>query len=253
MVSPTARSDIRAAIAAGIPLTPEDIIRLNALGLKHDYAKSGADMRVCPRLSWLGDVAFREPTIGHEYWMHQAAELFDLANAETLIKVRAFCLATAPEDLPDLGKGRKAIEDKVVSFCKERIPFYTLGQVAAALTFAETGNEHTANEIPVPPPEKDGKRKRKAPPRDVERCYEVGLLRNGVLLKLGSPEDLKKLTVSGLELLIVEELKSNPRYGAEYRKDLVSAAFADYKRTLSAILAERKAQKMEAGDGETRA
>ena len=119
MISPTAISDIKAAISSGVPLTPEDIIRLNALGLRHDYSKDGAEMRIMPRLAWLG------------------------------------------------------------------------------------------------------------------------LLRNGILLKLGSPDQLKDMTASGLEKLIEESMKSDSRWGASYAKDLVSKAFGDYKRTLDAICEQR--------------
>ena len=69
MISTIAIADIKATISSGVKLTPEEIIRLNALGLKYDYAQSGAELRIMPRLAWLGDVAFREPTIGHEIWM----------------------------------------------------------------------------------------------------------------------------------------------------------------------------------------
>ena len=241
MVSPTAISDIKAAISSGVPLTPEDIIRLNALGLRHDYSKSGAAMRIMPRLAWLGDVAFREPTIGHEIWMADAADVFNLDHAETRIKVRAFCLATQPLLLPPMTDGREKLRRKVSDFCRKRLASFTLGQVAAALVFAEYGDTQTARELPVP---KQLDRRRKAKPvPDGDRRYEVGLLRNGVLLKLGAPEQLKDMTVSGLELLVTEAMKADSRFGAGFAKDLVSSAFGDYKRTFDAIVAERTASK----------
>ena len=236
MVSPTAISDIRRALADGVKLTPEDIIRLNALGLRHDYAKDGAELRIMPRLAWLGDVAFREPTIGHEIWMADVADVFDLDNGETRIKVRAYCLATPPLLLQAMAVGRGKLREEVSGFCRKRLSSYTLGQVAAALVFAECGDTQTARELPVPKPPRKGKAKPRA---EGERCYEVGLLRKGVLLKLGNPDQLKDMTVSGLEMLISESMKSDERWGAPYAKDLVSSAFADYKRTFDAIVAER--------------
>ncbi|MBR4654128.1 MAG: hypothetical protein IKO72_12290 [Kiritimatiellae bacterium] len=237
MVSPTAIADIRAALSSGVKLTPEDIIRLNALALRHDYAKAGADLRIMPRLSWLGDVAFREPTIGHEIWMQEVADVFNLGKPETLLKVRAFCLATAPEDLPDPGAGRERLKKAVAEFLRKRLAEYTLGQVAAALVFAETGNDQMAGEIPVAAPARGRKAKKQI--REGERCYEVGLLRNGVLLRLGSPDDLRRMTVTELEELITEAMKADKRWGAEFKTELVSEAFGDYKRTLDAIRAER--------------
>lgn len=246
MISPTAISDIRAAISSGVPLTPEDIIRLNALGLRHDYSKSGAEMRIMPRLAWLGDVAFREPTIGHEIWMMDAASVFNLEHAETRIKVRAFCLATQPLLLPAMTEGRDELKRKVSEFCRKRLKSYTLGQVAAALVFAEHGDTQIARELPVP--KKPDRRRKAKPVQDGDYCYEVGLLRNGVLLKLGSPDQLKDMTVSELEALIEGAMKADSRWGAPYAKDLVSKAFGDYKRTLDAICAERKPASAEAAD-----
>ncbi len=239
MISPTARADIRRAIDRGVKLTPEDIIRLNALGLRHDYAKQGADMRIMPRVAWLGEVAFREPTIGHEIWMRRAGDIFALERPEDIVLLRAFCLATPPEALPPLDD-RKALLAAVDAFCRTRLSFYTVEQVAAALVYAEQGVDPAAGEIPEPKPEEPLRPGATPKPKQPgETCYEVGLLRNGVLLKLGSPETLRKMTVSELETLVVESMKADTRIGAQYAKDLVSRAFADYKRTLSAILRER--------------
>jgi len=236
MVSPTAIADIKAAISSGVVFTPEEIIRLNALGLRYDYTKSGAEMRIMPRLAWLGDVAFREPTIGHEIWMYESSDVFNLEDGETRIKVRAFCLATDPLKLPSFSLGREKIESAVKEFCEQRISQYTLGQVATALVFAEYGDTQVAREFPEPKPLTKKHKKQVHP--DGDYCYEVGLLRNGVLLKIGSPDELKSMTVSELEMLVEETMKLDNRFGAEYAKDLVSKSFAEYKRTLESILAD---------------
>ena len=238
MVSPTAISDIRRALADGVPLTPEDIIRLNALGLRHDYSKDGADLSMSPRLAWLGDVAFREPAVGHELWMDEVADVFNLDLRETRLKVRAFCLATAPDALPDTAD-RKACADAVRKFCKERLADYTLGQVEAALVYAEYGYDVTAMVHAEPPQERRNARRRVRP--DGEWSYAVGTLRLGVSLKLGTPSDLRRMTLSGLESLIDDAFRDDPKIGKRYREETRTKAFAAYKRTLDAIIAERKA------------
>lgn len=239
MISPTAIADIKAAISSGVVFTPEEIIRLNALGLRYDYTKSGAEMRVMPRLAWLGDVAFREPTIGHEIWMYESADMFNLEDGETRIKVRAFCLATDPLKLPPFTQGRNKIEQAVKDFCEKRISEYTLGQVATALVFAEYGDTQIARELPEPKPLTKKQLKNQVCV-DGDYCYEVGLLRNGVLLKIGSPDELKGMTVSGLETLIIETMKLDKRFGVEYSKNMTSKAFANYKRTFDKILEEHQ-------------
>lgn len=236
MVSPTAIADIKAAISSGVNFKPEEIIRLNALGLRYDYSKSGAEMRIMPRVAWLGDVAFREPTIGHEIWMYEASDIFDFDNGETRVKVRAYCLATPPLELPPMTEGILSIKKKVQKFCREKLSPYTLGQVASALVFAEYGDIQTARELPEG--KKPSRRAKAKPVQEGEYCYEVGLLRNGVLLKIGSPDQLKDMTVAELETLIRESMKLDNRFGIKYAEDLVSSSFGDYRRTLDSILAE---------------
>lgn len=69
MVSKMAISDIEALKEDGIELTPQEIIRLNAFGLKVERNTESSEYSVPPRVSILGDVAFHEPTIGSEIWM----------------------------------------------------------------------------------------------------------------------------------------------------------------------------------------
>jgi len=102
--------------------------------------------------------------------------------------------------------------------------------------FAESGDVQTAGEFPAA--KKETRRGKKKVVQEGEHCYEVGLLRNGVLLNLGTPDMLMGMTVSGLETLIVEKMKLDERVGPEYAKDIVNSAFGDYKRTLESILAE---------------
>ena len=59
-------------------------------------------------------------------------------------------------------------------------------------------------------------------------------------MKIGSPDELKGMTVSGLETLIIETMKLDKRFGVEYSKNLTSKTFADYKRTLDKILEEHQ-------------
>ena len=224
-------------MSSGVKLTPEDIIHLNALGLRHDYSKFGAELSMSPRLAWLGDLAFREPTVGHEIWMEGAADTFNLDNRETRLKVRAYCLATRIDELPDAAD-RDACKSAVDAFCRKQLAPYTIGQIEAALIYAETGCDVTTYEDPVPP-QRRGKKKRMRP--DGEISFAVGTLRLGVSLKLGTPSDLRRMTVSGLEALIDDAFRNDPKNGAEYRKEERTKAFAAYKRTLDAIVSERKA------------
>ena len=64
MISKTAQADVEDMWEAGLKPTYDDIVRLNALGLTVERIKSGFALNVLPRVAFLGEAAFREPTIG---------------------------------------------------------------------------------------------------------------------------------------------------------------------------------------------
>lgn len=72
MVSEMAMEDIEQMKREGLEPTPRDIIRLNALALKYERAKSkdvGMSLYQLPRVAFIDSKTwFRQPTIGHEIW-----------------------------------------------------------------------------------------------------------------------------------------------------------------------------------------
>lgn len=101
MVSKTAQADIEDMWDAGLKPTFHDIIRLNALALEVERIKSGFSLSELPRVSFLGEVVFREPTIGSEMWLTSASRLFDSDDMETFMILRAFSLSMPQSELPD--------------------------------------------------------------------------------------------------------------------------------------------------------
>ena len=73
MTSKMAIEDIEQMQAEGLKPTVKDIIRLNALAMKFERAKSknaGSSIYLLPRVAFISDkVWFRQPTIGHEIWL----------------------------------------------------------------------------------------------------------------------------------------------------------------------------------------
>ena len=63
MVSETAKADIEDMWDAGLRPSFRDIIRLNAIALEVERARSSFAVSILPRVSFLGDVVFREPTV----------------------------------------------------------------------------------------------------------------------------------------------------------------------------------------------
>ena len=69
MTSAMARDDIEALKDDGIDLSVDEIVRINAFGLRAERGAESAELYNLPRTAILGDVVFHEPTIGSDIWL----------------------------------------------------------------------------------------------------------------------------------------------------------------------------------------
>lgn len=228
MISKLAMGDIEALRADGIDVPPRVVVRLNALGLKVERAARSAEFVAVPRLAFLGDVAFREPTIGDEEWLAVAGLSFDLDDGETETLVLAACLSTPARDLPD-PRDRRAVAKLLKRFRKGPVRGYTRAQLAAALEYAMYGDDAATGELPPP---RDGKEEDEA--RTDPPPFWAGVLRDGMALRLGTPAELRALTASQLHALVQYkiELRTGEKGGGKAAK---STALGDYMRTLEEV------------------
>lgn len=74
MTSKLAKSTIETWWAEGLKPTVEDIVRLNALGLKVENGSEVYDFAACPRISFLGDYMLFEPTVAKKIWIDTAKQ-----------------------------------------------------------------------------------------------------------------------------------------------------------------------------------
>ena len=93
MISKMAMEDIDSLAAEGINLTPQEIIRLNAFGLKVEKGTDAAEQFALPRVALLGKLAIRQPTIGSEIWFSQASQVYDIEETGTYSIIRAYSLS----------------------------------------------------------------------------------------------------------------------------------------------------------------
>ena len=93
MVSEMAMEDVEALRAAGGDVSPRDVVRLNALGLKVERAAHAPDFAAVPRTAELCGLVFREPTIAAEAWMEEACGVFDDEDWQTVLLLRALSLS----------------------------------------------------------------------------------------------------------------------------------------------------------------
>lgn len=69
MVSQMAKDDIDSLRDEGLDLTVDEIVRINAFGLRVERGAESAELYNLPRAAILGDVVFHEPTIGSDIWL----------------------------------------------------------------------------------------------------------------------------------------------------------------------------------------
>ena len=93
MISEMAMEDIEALRADGIEVTPRDVVRLNALGLKVERAERASSDFAMPRVAFLGRMPLREPTIAAELWFDETGHVFDHEDGDTILLLRAFSMS----------------------------------------------------------------------------------------------------------------------------------------------------------------
>lgn len=93
MISKMAIEDIDSLAEEGIKLTPREIVRLNAYGLKVERSTDAAERYALPRVAMLGKLTLRQPTIGSEIFLQKAAAVFDFDSVDTWLTLRVLSLS----------------------------------------------------------------------------------------------------------------------------------------------------------------
>ena len=234
MISKMAMEDIEAIRAGGIDVPPREVVRLNALGLRVERSAHGDGFSVLPRVAWLGDLCFREPTIGDEMWLGMASRTFDSDDAETLLLLRAASLSAKAEDLPP-ATDKKAVLKLVGDFQRGPASGYTVAQLFAALSYAISGADPEHGE--EPPPREGGETDDGGVPADSAAAdvppLVAGVIMDGLALKLGGIEELAKLRPSQLRALVLYTLAA--KNGDGVYKGEHGRALGAYFRALEAI------------------
>ncbi len=234
MVSRTAEADFEDLREAGLEPTFRDIIRLNALALRVEGLKAGFALSELPRVAFLGDATFREPTVGSEIWLASASRLFDENDAETFMMLRAFSLSMPQDALPDPAGERQTLG--ALQAFRDSLAFATVPQLMAAVGYAVHG--FMGSECETPERRKDGEDGKDA---EGEPCYEVGLLRQGMVYRLGPAKELKDLPPRALREMVMRAMSRD--HGCDARRDAVADAEDDYLRTLDAIAERLRAER----------
>lgn len=232
MVSELAIAEIDELARAGIALSPREIIRLNAYGLKVERSEDAAEMFALPRVAFLGDHALREPTIGHEIWMAEASAFCNFADAPTELAVHAAALMVFDADrLPRLsGWCVRARLFAFVSKAMRRLRNFTAAQIRVAVDYAEFGADETIGEKPPRMPQE-----REEDEGNANLSVAVGVLLDGVVAGLGaSVADLRKLGAAKVAKMTARAYQLK---GADVAKAAKSRAEGEFYAVLEEIKA----------------
>ena len=241
MISQTAVADIEQIRADGLEPTIEDIVRLNAFGLK---LEAEAKKRPLDSTDYLPRVAvippslsLRQPAIGHEIWLAKIRRLVADDDPESILAVNVFALSRAPGELPDaddIASVKKAVE----AFCRDCRDF-TRDQLWAAVDYALLGASPIAGESPASPPPADDPfaeaaalAEVTAKAEDWNECVAAGVLAYGQIVLFGaSVAELSRMTRRQVRDMI---LRAYTFHGLK-EPDYLTIAQGDYYATLHSI------------------
>ena len=232
MVSQMAKDDIDSLRAEGLDLTVDEIVRLNAFGLRVEKGPESAELYTLPRAAVLGEVVFHEPTLSSDIWLREAGRIFNLEEYDTYTQLRA--LSMSNEDLPDATDKKNVV--KSVESLLGKLSQFTRRQLENALLYCIDGNLDKAGERQ--PKSKSQQKDDESEYEDLsDFCFELGVLNDGILLELGTPSELKGMTQS--QLLALIQYKKMMKYGQD-KKNTDAQNLGKYY----AVLEEIKEQAM---------
>lgn len=234
--------------AEGIDLTPEDVIRLNALAIKaHNVSDTAINVHVqraafLPKKHWWNRrVVLRELTVAHWLWLEQVGELFQMGNLRAAYVLYAYAMSLDANNLPDPFKV-ELVKKNIDKFAKANLYWLTDRQLFGAVDYCLVGADWKANESA---PEKANKEVDDVDDADIEvapspmlsiitvgRAYGIGL----------SADDLKHLLPSEVEEAIT---MAQLRAGLIERDGAKARAVAAYVRAREEIRNRNKVEEKE--------
>lgn len=242
MISDLMLSEIEAMRRDGLRPTPEDIVRLNAIGLKAERGPDAAalySMRRAIRLT--PQLTLREPTIAHALFYDECARLPEFADASVtrLVALRAWTLALI--DAPDKPVVASEIIAEFDRFVAGPLASASLSQTASAVDYCLHGLDQCELEYPEPEPDAA------EPPRDF--APELVAVSDAIALGLGvSLDDAHRMTRARLAAIVqcaqdkLCLMMPQDRAGAILR-ERKNARIAEFNRTADAIRARLSADR----------
>lgn len=146
MTSKLAIEDIEEIIRQGGTVSPSDVIRLNALGLKITD-NPAYELAVLPRAASLEGVLFKQPTIEQDMFLDDAARVFNNDKA-SILALEAYVLAHDEVEWKDL-RHPKLFAIKVSVWVKANLGKVTAVQLRRVLDYCLYGVDPDTGEMPA--------------------------------------------------------------------------------------------------------
>lgn len=233
MVSEMAIADLDRLAADGVRVSWRAAIRLNAFGVRCERRSEIDGVTDLPRVAIVDDLILREPTIAAEIWLARAARLFDIVDEDTHLQLWCFACAVDAPALPP-PEDVEAVRAAVTDFTARRLGKLTRRRLWAALRYLLTGSDATAGEKSA----KGAECKDDDDPPCGDECLAVGVLHNGMVMRLGSPGDLQRLTRREVESCVA--YAQAVKLGEPLMKSQRGERLAQYFAVLDEITKEAK-------------
>lgn len=146
MTSKLAIEDIEEIIRQGGTVSPSDVIKLNALGLKITDDPT-YELAALPRAASLEGVLFKQPTIEQDMFLDDAARVYN-ADKSTILALEAYVLAHEEVEWKEL-RTPKLFAVKVGAWVKANLGKVTADQLRRVLDYCLYGVDPDTGEMPV--------------------------------------------------------------------------------------------------------
>lgn len=198
MVSKIAKSAVEKLKSEGLSPTFEDVVKLNALGLKVERGGLSYEFGSVPRVAFLGDYVFREPTVAKRIWIEEALSLLN-GDYFNQVCLTAYALNCPSNELPSLDRIGVLVAE-LAKFRDEVLLLYTDRQIMDAIEYALRGDSPSLDEEKETTGEKEEKEDVSALP---EKLVSVSRQLLQEALSYGIDDECKNdLTVPELEKVI---------------------------------------------------
>lgn len=147
MTSKMAMEDVRALQDEGCVVPPEDVVRLNALGLKIEK-KPDFRFATLPRVALCGNVLFREPSIGAEIFLDSLREIYS-SDPGTILALEAYVYAHPETDWLNPPRFPRLFALRCVRWIRKHLKRESATKVRHALDYCKFGCNPEDGEYPV--------------------------------------------------------------------------------------------------------